>query len=117
MIDTIYALASPNGRSGVAVLRISGPKAYDAASLLTGCDHFESRKAYLCGLYDFRQGESRAMGLAHNVSRETASSCVREGALIGDLIDQGLVIAFKAPASFTGEDVVELQPHGSPAVL
>lgn len=95
--DTIFALASPLGRSGVAVIRLSGPLALDALRRLTGRAEFEPRRAYLCNLYD---------------SRETGE--IPSGRT---LLDQALVLYFAAPASFTGEDVVELQPHGSPAVL
>lgn len=94
MIDTIFALATPSGRSGVAVVRISGPLAFQALGGLTGRDDFEARRAVLCGLYAAAKSPSGR-----------------------DLIDKALVISFAAPASFTGEDVVELQPHGSPAVL
>ena len=85
-MDTIFALATPRGRSGVAVIRISGPAALEAASaLMTSVP--ESR-----GLRSLRDGE-------------------------GGLLDQALVLRFDAGRSFTGEDVVELHTHGSPAIL
>jgi tRNA modification GTPase len=92
--DTIFALASAPGRGGVAVLRISGSRALVALKDLTGRADFLPRKAVLSSFYaDAKNPTGRR------------------------LIDQGLVIYFSAPASFTGEDVVELQPHGSPAVV
>ncbi len=91
MTDTIFACASGMGRSGVAVLRISGPKVSKILQEITDKKKdFEPRRAYLCKVID-------------PVSRET--------------IDHALVLYFEGPASFTGEDVVELHLHGSPAVL
>lgn len=90
--DTIFALATPAGRSGVAVVRLSGGRALAVVRALTDREVFEPRQAYLCKLYDRNPGGR-------------------------NLIDQALVLYFKAPFSFTGEDVVEIHPHGSPAVL
>lgn len=87
--ETIYALASARGRAGVAVLRLSGGETSAAILALTGAAPPKPRVATLRDLFD-RAGES---------------------------IDQGLVIWFPAPASFTGEDVAELQVHGGRAVL
>jgi len=88
MSDTIFALASAPGRAGVAVVRISGA---DAASALTA----------LAGLLP---GPRQA----RHVWLRAAS---------GEVIDDGIALFFPAPASYTGEDVVELQLHGSRAVL
>ena len=88
MTDTVFALATPPGRSGVAVIRLSGPGALAAA-------------ARLC-----------PRGLP--APREAA---VRWLEWEGARIDEALVLVFPAPRSFTGEDVVELQCHGSPAVI
>lgn len=85
--DTIVAIATPAGRGGVAVLRISG-----SAALTIG------RK--ICGtLPKPREARMRRFVDASNV-----------------VIDFGLLLVFKAPASFTGEDVIELQGHGGPVV-
>jgi len=84
--NTIIALATPPGRSGVAVLRISGPAAKDALAAL-GVPLPAPRVATLASLL-----------------------CPEE-------IDRALVLWFPAPASFTGEDVVELHVHGSRAVI
>ncbi|MEZ5921810.1 MAG: tRNA uridine-5-carboxymethylaminomethyl(34) synthesis GTPase MnmE [Parvularculaceae bacterium] len=85
--DTIFARASGAGRAGVAVFRISGPGAFEMSKTLSGAGD-EPKRARLRPIRD----------------------------AAGDLIDEGLVILFKAPASFTGEDVCELHLHGSPAV-
>lgn len=87
--DTIYALSSAPGKGGVAVIRVSGPKALKSLELLT-------QKA----LPPVRKGVTRT--LSNPVSRET--------------IDHALVITFAAPQSFTGEDVVEYHVHGGLAV-
>lgn len=86
---TIFAWATPIGRSGVAVLRISGAAAADAL-------------AYL-GVPLPSPREAKLVTLANPHTQET--------------IDRGLAIYFKAPHSFTGEDVVEIHTHGSRAVI
>lgn len=85
--DTIVALSSGGLPAGVAVLRLSGPRAGAIAGRLAG------------GLPPPRVAALRAL---------------RNG---GELIDRGLVLWFPAPGSFTGEDVAELQVHGGPAVV
>jgi len=83
-MDTIFALASAQGKAGVAVIRLSGPKAHTAACELCGTD--------LPG---------RGMSLRSLRNR------------LGEVLDQALILTFSAPASFTGEDIAELQVHGS----
>lgn len=87
-MDTIYALATPPGKSGVAVIRVSGAHACTTLATL-GISKLTPRVATLAALRD------------------------TEGALI----DKGLVLYFAAPHSFTGEDVVEYHIHGSRAVI
>ncbi len=86
--NTIYALASAAGKSGVAVLRISGAAALQALVFLGVKDTLAPRVATL-------------VTLTH----------------AGKKIDQALALYFPAPHSFTGEDVVELHTHGSRAVI
>lgn len=86
--DTLVALASAPGPAGVAVLRLSGPKAHKIAKTLSGRS-------------DLTQG-----GVVFSALRDPVS---------GELLDRGYVLAFHGPRSFTGEDVAELQVHGSPA--
>lgn len=94
MIDaknaTIFAPATAPGAAGVSVFRISGPKALFALQALTGRQPPSPRNAAL-------------QVLRHPRTQEK--------------IDHALVLAFAAPASFTGEDVVELHTHGGRAVL
>lgn len=86
-MDTIYALATARGRSGLAVVRISGPQALPAGLAL--CGHLPAPR--LAGLRRLSWG--------------------------GELLDEALVLCFAEGASFTGEAVVELQLHGGPAVI
>ncbi len=88
--DTIYALSSGPGTAGVAVVRVSGTAALQALSLLTGEAMPEPRIATLRTLKD-RQSEA--------------------------VLDRALVLLFRAPSSFTGEDVVEFHLHGGRAVV
>ena len=85
-MDTIFALATAQGRAGVAVIRISGPDAATASARLMST-------------------VPAKRGLRKLTDTE------------GALIDEALVLRFDAGKSFTGEDVIELQLHGSPAVV
>ncbi|NEN76134.1 tRNA uridine-5-carboxymethylaminomethyl(34) synthesis GTPase MnmE [Pelistega sp. NLN82] len=86
---TIVAIATAAGRGGVGVIRLSGKNLQALAQILSGGKTPRPRQA----LYtDFVDKEGRA-------------------------IDNGLMLYFAAPASFTGEDVIELQGHGGPVVM
>lgn len=82
--DTISAIATANGIGSIAIIRISGERALDIAKKLTCKKDFSLRYATLTNIYN---SES-------------------------ELIDESIVIYFKAPFSFTAEDVVEIQCHG-----
>lgn len=86
--DTIVALATPAGRGGVGIVRVSGNLVHKISHSIVG-KTLEPRKAYHLDLY----------------------------ASDKSLIDQGVVIYFKAPNSYTGEDVLELQGHGGPHIM
>jgi tRNA modification GTPase len=87
--DTIFALSSGHGKSGVAVIRISGDNLGDVFLKFINKSDIKNRFAYFIDLND--------------------------GA--GELIDQCLAVYFPAPHSFTGQDVIELHTHGAPAVI
>ena len=87
-MSTIFAQASAAGKAGVAVVRISGPQAFSAASQLCG------------SLPAPRQAGLRRLRSA-----------------AGEVLDEALVLCFSEKASFTGEETVELQTHGSVAVV
>ena len=87
-MDTIYALATARGKAGVAVIRISGPRALDAAAALAG-----------------PLPEPRQVGLRQLIARD------------GTHLDEALLLTFAEGASFTGEPVAELHLHGSPAIV
>ena len=86
--DTIAAIASASGQAGIGVVRVSGPRVPDIAQALLG-----------------RPPQPRH---AHFATWRDAG---------GGLIDRGLLLFFPAPASYTGEHVLELQGHGNPVVL
>ncbi len=86
--NTIFAVATGGGKSGVAIVRISGQQALAALSSLCDASPVPNVAAYTA---------------FHTPANE--------------LIDRGLYLYFKAPRSFTGEDVVELHVHGSQGVL
>jgi tRNA modification GTPase len=88
-MNTIVALSTPRGRGALAVIRLSGPDAIAIARRMSGVD-FEPRRATLTRLTRPRDNEE---------------------------LDQVLLTCFPAPHSLTGEDVVEISCHGSPAVV
>jgi tRNA modification GTPase len=86
--DTIVAIATAPGAGGVGVVRLSGPRSRAIAEVVCDCALVPRHAHYV----RFRD--------AH-----------------GEVIDDGIALYFQAPASYTGEHVVELQAHGSPVVL
>ena len=88
MSDTIYAVATAPGRAAVAVIRVSGPRAGEAVLALAG----------------------RAPR-----PRQAAVRTLRDEE--GTVLDQALVLFFRGPASYTGEDSAEFHVHGGPAVV
>lgn len=93
---TIAAIATPPGQGGVGVIRLSGPDAYSLGLKITGRQSLTPRYAHYATFFG-----------ASNEVPPNASA----------VIDYGLALYFPGPKSFTGEDVVELQGHGGPAVL
>jgi len=84
MSDTIAAVATASGVGSIAIIRVSGANSLEIAKKMTKELNFEPRVAKLSSLYNWQD----------------------------DLIDKSIVIYFKAPYSFTGEDIVEFQCHG-----
>ncbi len=92
MSDTIVALATPTGRSGIGVIRLSGNDSLEIVRRLVSQTDFnpEPRYAHLKKIFDIETGE---------------------------ILDEAIILYFQAPNSFTGEDVIEISCHGSPVVL
>ena len=86
----IYALSSGRGPSGIAIIRLSGKDSLNISELITQKKKLKSKEINLCKFYD--------------PSNKT-------------LIDEGLVLSFPGPNSFTGDDLVEFHIHGSNAVI
>ena len=86
--DTIVAQATPPGRGGVGILRISGPKAQEVAQAVLG-----------------------------KLPRQRYAEYLPFLANDGSTLDEGIALFFPNPHSFTGEDVLELQGHGGPVIL
>ncbi|TDR23709.1 tRNA uridine-5-carboxymethylaminomethyl(34) synthesis GTPase MnmE [Marinicella litoralis] len=87
--DTIAAIATPAGTGGVGIIRISGPKAKPIAQKLSQLTALKVRHAHFAQFKNQQQ----------------------------QTIDSGLILYFQQPASFTGEDVVEIQGHGGHVVM
>ena len=90
--DTIAAIATPKGKSGIGVIRLSGGDSRRIAEAVCGC---------------------RGNGLRNRATRLRRISHPKTG----EVLDQAMVTYFRAPRSFTAEDVVEIGCHGSPVVL
>lgn len=104
--DTIVAIATPPGRGGIGVVRVSGPYAHAIAQrLVTHNDAFEPRYATFTTVRLTSPGDD-APALAGQ-GRRTPSNT----------IDHAIVTFFPAPHSYTGDEVVEISAHGSPVVL
>jgi tRNA modification GTPase len=87
-VDVIAAIATAGGRAGIGVIRVSGP---DVSRIVAGV-------------------------IGRELEARRASFATFKGAH-GETLDQGLALLFPAPASYTGETVLELHAHGGPAVL
>lgn len=87
-MSTICAIATPQGQGGIGIVRLSGAHAYAIGCALTH-KKLRPRHAHFAKCYDKTEG----------------------------VIDEAVVIYYQAPYSFTGEDVVEVQAHGSPVLL
>lgn len=92
MKDTIVALITPFGRSGIGVVRLSGGESLSIVRKLTGDKEFnpKSRFAHLKKLY---------------------------APEVDEVLDEAIITCYQAPNSFTGEDVIEIACHGSPVIL
>lgn len=90
--DTIAAIATAPGRAGVAVVRVSGPEAFSIAERIAG------RAGGVAG---------GCLSARHALFRDVSSGLV---------VDDGIVLIFRGPRSYTGEDVVEFQCHGGTVV-
>ena len=87
--ETIFALSTPYGRSAIAVIRLSGSNSLNVAKKLTKKKNFSNRAATYVSFFDNKDS----------------------------LIDRGLIIFFKSPSSYTGEDMLEIHTHGSIAII
>ena len=92
MSNTIVALATPTGRSGIGIIRLSGPASLE-----------------IVGRFTDQNGAAISPRSAHLRQLNDPAT--------GDAIDQAIITYFKAPHSFTGEDVVEISCHGSPVLI
>lgn len=83
--DTIAAIATPRGRGALAMVRMSGPDALEIGALVLRPWHEPAREAWLAAVHEPERGE---------------------------LVDRGIAVSYRAPASYTGEDLVEITVHG-----
>jgi tRNA modification GTPase len=98
--DTIVAIATPPGRGGIGIVRISGPEARSVAGQLLASDvELQPRHATFARLRAAKNAEQR------------------DGDESIATLDHGIVTFFPGPHSYTGEDVAEVSAHGSPVVL
>ncbi|MBV1883475.1 MAG: tRNA uridine-5-carboxymethylaminomethyl(34) synthesis GTPase MnmE [Pseudomonadales bacterium] len=106
--DTIIAQATPPGRGGVGILRLSGPRSLEFAQAVVRFTKSKSSKV------------TSTQEMTSDVKPQLKPRFAHFAQFFdkkNDLIDEGIVLYFPGPNSFTGEDVVELQGHGGPVVL
>jgi tRNA modification GTPase len=129
--DTIVAIATPPGRGGIGVVRVSGPEARAIArALITHTADLQPRHATLTTVrltpdttHEMPTSETSAEVPATQTSaadsNAPATTAVVSGCgrTVDDLRDHVIVTYFPAPASYTGDDVVEVSAHGSPVIL
>ncbi|WP_338521295.1 tRNA uridine-5-carboxymethylaminomethyl(34) synthesis GTPase MnmE [Candidatus Legionella polyplacis] len=89
ILDTIVSVITPIGRGAVGIVRLSGSSSYSIALKISNAEFLIPRKCHFC-LFTGRDKK---------------------------ILDKGLITYFKAPKSFTGEDVIEFHLHGSPIIL
>lgn len=136
-MDTIVAIATPPGRGGVGIVRISGSNAYELGLKLTNLLSIQPRQAlyvpffienYIRPLQKLTDESMLQSNEAHEIERyssiydDSGTTSIHQDDSSVELptrsiIDQGILIYFKGPHSFTGEDIIEIQAHGSPIVL
>ena len=119
--DTIVALATPPGRGGLAVVRLSGQHAVSIAErLIAGAPRLEPRRATLVRVVN-RGGPSTfalsGFGGSGSPAPQRTRAAAPGAAVAADVVDEALVTRFEGPASYTGEDVVEFSVHGSPVIV
>src|ERR1051326_9009613 len=90
--DTIVALATAHGTAAIAVIRLSGPKAFSITENV------------------FRTRKGKPVKLSEKLSHTVHFGVISEGYIV---LDEVLVTLFKGPNSFTGQDVIEISCHGS----
>ena len=112
--ETICAIATPMGEGGVGILRVSGEKSVEVASLLVrlrsgkSLHAISSHRLYHADLLNPAFHLNSTAGQAHGSRRALGH---------GGIIDEALVVVMRAPHSYTGETVVEIHCHGGPLVL
>ena len=113
--DTIVAIATPPGRGGIGVVRLSGPRALEIARPMLHLRHeVEAGRAVFGELVE-RPEASKAAASAVRPSESPADS--RAGVPAPHRIDEVVATFFAKPHSYTTDDVIEISAHGSPVVL
>ena len=97
--DTIVAIATPPGEGGIGIVRLSGKNAVAIAETMFAA----------ASKQPIAKQKSHTAVFGHLVDRFEASKI--------EVVDEALVLFMRAPKSYTGEDMVELQTHGGPAIL
>jgi tRNA modification GTPase len=134
--DTIVAIATPPGRGGIGVVRLSGTGAHDIArQLIARARPLEPRHATIASVMGaraaVRSAEADVMAGGVNVMAAGTSAMAAATSVVTNgndwprrpeqrarqALDRVIVTYFPAPASYTGDDVVEVSAHGSPVIL
>jgi len=104
--DTIAAVATPPGEGGIGIIRVSGPLAFPIAERIFQRVRADARSP--SGGEDMCEGAIKSHRIYFGAIRDPQT---------GEVLDRALLLPFRAPHSYTGEDVVEFSCHGSPLLL
>lgn len=111
-MNTIVAISTALAKSAISIVRLSGDEALQIANRLLFSNNYNNKNHNTCSNYNLTLSNEN---IAHDINLKLiprkATLCSIYNAK-GDMIDKAIVIYFRSPKSFTGEDIVEIQSHG-----
>lgn len=111
-MNTIVAISTALAKSAISIVRLSGDEALQIANRLLFSNNYNNKNHNACSNYNLTLSNEN---IAHDINLKLiprkATLCSIYNAK-GDMIDKAIVIYFRSPKSFTGEDIVEIQSHG-----
>jgi tRNA modification GTPase len=115
--DNIVAIATANGQAGVGIIRISGINLLPLITKLTTIKSIDKIKPRYAHYVDFINCNDNSKDSNSNKDDNSKINQLNKLDELSEVIDSGVLLYFPTPHSFTGEDVIEIQGHGSPIIL